>query len=96
MVRPLTESVFSALMLDLMPEGPAAITDFGIETPDHFSALSLAVRQGEISLEDLDRALGNGPLLTKLVRAARSNPHKAISFKTPWDEMHGFKPMKNS
>ncbi len=85
MVRPLTQQLFDSLLLDVWPEGPAAVTDFGIESKAHYQALYYAVRQGEISLEDLDKALGNGPLLTRLARQAPSNPHKSIEFHTPYD-----------
>jgi hypothetical protein len=87
MVRPLAQLLFDAIMLDVWPDGHAAIIDFGLESQEHYEALYYPVRSGEIGLEDLDRALGSGPLLTKLAREARSNPHKGIEFRTPWDGM---------
>jgi hypothetical protein len=87
MIRPVSQILFEALSKNVWPEGPAALTDFGIDTREHFEALSGPVQNGEITLEELDRALGNGPLITKLARGARSNPHKAIEFRTPWDDM---------
>lgn len=47
------------------------------------------MRAGEITAEQLDAALGNGPALTALVRGARSNPHKEIAFVTAWDALGG-------
>jgi hypothetical protein len=87
MVKPLVQHLYDCLKKGVWPDGPAALTDFGIDTRDHFEALANAVVKGEITLEDLNSALGNGPLLTKLVRKARSNLHKDIVFRTPWDEM---------
>lgn len=85
MVRPLVQHLFDSFMKGVWPDGPAAVTDFGIDSDEHYEALSTAVRNGEISAEDLDRALGDGRLLTKLAREAPSNPHKSITFKTPYD-----------
>lgn len=86
MVRPLVQHLFESFKKGVWPEGPAAVTDFGIDSQEHFEALCIPVRKGEISADDLDRALGNGPLLTKLVRQAASNPHISIEFKTPYDD----------
>lgn len=87
MVRPLAQHLYECLKKGLWPEGPAAVTDYGLDSDAHFDALSKAVANGEITLQDLDAALGNGALLTKLVRQAPSNPNKTIVFHTPWDEM---------
>ena len=35
----------------------------------------------------MDAALGKGEQLTALARAARSNPHKDIAFRTDWDDL---------
>ncbi len=85
-IRPVTKNLYQSITLDIYPNTPG-ITDFGISSPKHYEALYYPVRQGEISLEQLEEALGNGPKLTELARAARSNPHKDITFKTPWDDM---------
>jgi hypothetical protein len=87
MVRPLVQHLYESFKKGVWPEGPAAVTDFGIDSREHFEALCIPVRKGEISADDLDRALGNGPLLTMLVRQAPSNPHKSIEFKTPYDNV---------
>jgi hypothetical protein len=43
------------------------------------------IREGEITPEALDAALGDGPKLTALVRETASNPHKDVEFHTSWD-----------
>lgn len=98
MVRPVTQSLFGLIMLDLMPGSPAVMADFGLDgwgaTEDRklaahrrYEALYYPIRAGEITVEQLDQALGNGPKLTLLVRHAPSNPHKEIVFKTAWDDL---------
>jgi len=84
-IRPLSRRVYDAIMSDVWPDGPAAIVDFGLESQEHYEALYYPVRAGEVTLEALDQALGSGPKLTALVRASRSNPHKEIVFRTPYD-----------
>ena len=86
MVRPLTKHLYDSLVAGIWPEGPAAVTDFGIDSQEHYEALCIPVRRGEISADDLDKALGSGPLLTQLTRQAPSNPHKSITFRTPYDD----------
>ncbi len=39
------------------PDGPAALTDFGIDSKEHFEALCMPVRNGEITAEDLEEWL---------------------------------------
>lgn len=67
MLRPVTERVFKAMMMDVWPDSPAALVDFGLDTDAHYAALSRRVRSGAITAEQLDAACGNGPALTKLV-----------------------------
>ena len=80
-MRPVSERLFTALMLDL-PLSPAAICDFGIVSPAHHSALQRAVRSG-VTLQDLDAAFGDGQSLTNLVRGHVPGP--AVVFVTPYD-----------
>ncbi len=87
MVRPLVQELYECLKAGVWPDGPAALTDFGIDSQEHFEALANAVVKGVITAQDLDAALGNGPLLTRLVRGAPANPHKNIVYRTPWDAM---------
>jgi hypothetical protein len=61
--------------------------DFGLKSQEHYEALYYPVREGEITPEQLDVALGKGEQLTALAREARSNPHKQIKFRTDWDDL---------
>lgn len=83
-VRPVTANLVESIMLDGWPR-PAAVVDFGLDTQAHYEAIYYPVRAGELSAEALDAALGDGPALTALVNAARSNPHKGIRFTTAYD-----------
>lgn len=85
-LRSLTTVLYNAIMADCWPDSPAAIVDFGLESQEHYEALYYPVRAEEISLAQLDEALGSGPKLTALVQSAKSNPHKGIVFRTPYDE----------
>ncbi len=85
MLRPLTQRVFDSLMLDVWPDSPAAIVDFGIASESHLGALQHAVRTGAVTVERLDALLGDGPGLTEAVNAAAGNPHLGIVFVTPYD-----------
>jgi hypothetical protein len=53
---------------------------FGLPTPGHLIALSEAYWSGELTLEDLDLAVGNPELLTELVQRSPSNVDKDIVF----------------
>jgi hypothetical protein len=86
MVRPVTSNLVESIYLDTWPR-PAAIVDFGLDSQEHFEALYYPVRNGEIGEEALDKALGDGPALTKLVNGAPSNPHKGIVFSTAYDAL---------
>jgi len=69
-----------ALMLD-MPLSPAAMTDFGASTTEHYAALQATVRAGA-TREDLDAALGSGRELTALVERYTG---RDVAFTTAWD-----------
>lgn len=84
MVRPVTERMIQAVMLDIWPPA-SAICDFGLHTQQHYEAIYYPIREGEITPEQLDDALGNGPKLTALVARCGSNPHKDIVFETDYD-----------
>lgn len=85
-LRPLTEQLVQAIMWDMWP-GPAAVLDFGLDSQRRYEALYYPVRNGEITPEQLEAALGKGPELTRLANGAPSNPHKGIVFKTAWDNL---------
>jgi hypothetical protein len=85
-VRDTTRNLVDAIWLDVWPR-PGAIVDFGLKSQEHYEAIYYAVRNGEISSEALDAALGSGEKLTALARSSPSNPHKDIEFATDWDGM---------
>lgn len=68
---------------------PAARVDFGIDSQAHFEALREAVRSDQITNQQLDAALGNGPKLTALVNGIKGCNPKGIVFVTAWDVLHG-------
>lgn len=86
-MRPLTKKLFDAIMLDLWPEGNATVVDFGIDSQAHYEALYGPIREGEITIEQLDAAICDGAKLTALVKDCSSNPHKGIVFRTAWDDL---------
>lgn len=97
MIRPLTKQLVEAMWMDVWP-GFAAQVDFGLdgwgatgdrqqERQRRYEALYYPIREGEITEEQLDAALGSGPKLTELVNKCRHNPHKGIVFQTPYDAM---------
>jgi hypothetical protein len=85
-VKPVTRGLIEAIVFKDLPT-PAALNDFGIESPRHYEAISRPLLNDEITFAQLDAAYGNGPKLTELVNAAASNPHKGIVFETPWDHI---------
>jgi hypothetical protein len=87
-VRPATRALVTAIALDTYPGVPTC-ADFGIRSQRHYEALYYPLRNAEITPGQLEAALGDGPKLTALVNAAPSNPHRGITFETPWD---GLKP----
>lgn len=87
-VRPVTANFVESILLDCWPR-PAAVVDFGLVSQAHYEALYYPVRAGEITLEALDAALGDGKSLTALVNAARSNPHRGLVFRTAYDGLEG-------
>jgi hypothetical protein len=85
-IRDTTRNLVEAIWLDAWPRA-GAIVDFGLNSQEHYEALYYPVREGEITPEQLDGALGKGGQLTALARSARSNPHREIAFRTSWDEL---------
>ena len=83
-VRPVTREVYEALILDIWPS-PAGIVDFGLESPAHLGALQHAIRYDDVTIEQLDAALGNGEALQALV--SKTNPYRNARFRTKWDEI---------
>lgn len=85
-IKPVTAKMFFSVCLDQWPS-PAACVDFGVDSQSHYEALYYPIRAGEISEIELDKVLGNGPEITKLVQSCESNPHKDIVFTTAYDCM---------
>jgi len=92
MVRPLTQKLIDAVLMDEYPNSNAVIVDFGIDSQEHYEALYYPIRHEEITPEQLDEALGNGAKLTQLVKNAPSNPHKDIVFHCLWDDLEPEEP----
>jgi hypothetical protein len=78
-LRSTTRNLVDSIFLDVWPR-TAAIVDFGIESQEHYESLYYPVREGEITAEQLDAAMGKGDVLTALARSAPSNPHKDIVY----------------
>lgn len=53
---------------------------FGLPAPGHLIALSEAYWSGDLTIEDLDHAVGKPELLTELVRRSPSNQYKDVRF----------------
>jgi hypothetical protein len=87
-IRDTTRNLLEAIALDAWPRA-GAIVDFGLDGQEHYEALYHGVRNGEITPEALDAALGRGDRLTALARAAASNPHRDVEFHTSWDALRG-------
>ena len=85
-VRDTTRNLVESIMFDVWPRR-GAIVDFGLKSQEHYEALYYPIREGEITPEQLDAALGKGDALTALARSARTNPHKEIAFRTDWDDL---------
>jgi hypothetical protein len=85
-IRDTTRNLIESIWLDAWPRN-AAIVDFGLDSQAHYEAIYYGVREGEITPEALDAALGKGDQLTALTRSSPSNPHRDIVFRTSWDEM---------
>ena len=86
--RPTACSLFEAIWLDIPANLPAS-TDFGIETQEHYNAIYYAVRNGDLSLERLDAALGDGKKITALVNSVEGCNPERLKFYTFWDELYG-------
>ena len=85
-IRRVTNSPVTAVLFDVWP-ARADTTDFGIRTQDHHESLHHRLRHGDISLESLDAALGEGHKLAEPVKGAAYNPHLGVVFRTAWDEL---------
>jgi len=78
--RPTAQRTYVALTLDMWPDSPAAIADFWLTDQEHYEALYYPVRAGQITVEDLDRVLGDPEAITGLAASMPANPHRNIVF----------------
>jgi hypothetical protein len=80
--------LIDAVMFDLYPS-MSVCCDYGIETNAIYTSFQRAVRSGQVVEEDLLKALGNGPALTKLLNACECNQgvDRQVTVTTPYDEM---------
>jgi hypothetical protein len=76
------------LFVGLMDSVPTAeimnqvMKSFGMPTVQHLTAAFSAFLAGELTVEDLDRSIGDPALLTEIVNRCPSNPYKGIVFST--------------
>lgn len=74
-------------MLDQMPAVPAVLFDFGFDQDANFTALyrayHKAVREGLVTPQEFDDAVGNGPKLTAIAQRA----DKSVTVTTPYDSI---------
>ena len=80
-VRPVAQNCYDSLMMDVWPR-PAAVVDFGLDSPQHYAALQRAIRAGA-TVEELDAALGSGKRIAALV--AKYVPGEETIFATAYD-----------
>lgn len=88
--RPTARRMFEAVLMDLWPDSPAAITDFWLTDQKHYEALYYPIRRSEITVEDLGQVLGDPEAITDLVNSMPSNPHKGIVFGEPPSGGNGY------
>jgi hypothetical protein len=85
-VRDSTRYLLEAIYFGTKPRD-AAVVDFGIDSVQHLYALAVPVLKGEITPQQLDQALGNGAMLTRLAREAPSSVDNQITFDMPWHQL---------
>ena len=87
--RPLGDlTMATRLVADLFQDAwpsPATVVDFGIDSEQHMRALRNAVCAG-VTAYDLDRVMGDGPAITRLVRSAPCQPYVDVEFRTAYDD----------
>ena len=83
-VRPVMRHLIESILLDVWPNH-TAIVDFGIDSQEHYEALYYPVREHEIMPEILDRAFGNGQMLTAMVRYAPAIRIRTSALRKSWD-----------
>lgn len=84
-MRTVTQNLVESLLLDVLPR-PAAICDFGIDSPEHYAALKFGYIGEFYTDEELDEALGDGQKITALV-ARQGGSFGKVVFRTAYDDM---------
>ena len=79
----MARSMVDCLVLDRWPS-PATTIDYGIQSQEHLGALQHAVLAG-VTAYDLDRVMGDGPAITRLVRSIPDQPYAHVKFDTAYD-----------
>lgn len=100
-IRPATKRLVGNLTLDL-PMDPPLMTDFGIDSDDHYRALravlfnedhaetpEAAAGAAKKRMRFLDDAHGNGPRLNALVKLYAPEYADRVTFQTSWDVIYG-------
>ena len=86
--RPLNDRAMAKQLVQCIDNNewpsPATCLDFGIDETRHFGALQYAVKLG-VTDYDLDRVIGDGPAITRLVRGIPGQPYADIEFRTAYD-----------
>ncbi len=88
--RPLDDVTMATNLVDdlIRDQWPSMATamDFGIDSGRHLAALQYAVGAGVMAY-DLDRVIGDGPAITRLVRSIPGQPYDDVVFQTPYDDV---------
>lgn len=79
----MAQNLVDALCLDVWPS-PATIVDFGIASERHYGVLQHAVGCG-ITAYELDRVIGDGTAITRLVRSTLGRQYTDVLFVTSYD-----------
>lgn len=89
--RPLSDLGMATRLVASLHDGhwpsPATVVDFGIDSRKHLGALGYAVRYG-VTAYELDRVMGDGRAITKLVGNMPYQPFKDIRFRTVYDDVN--------
>lgn len=80
------QELINCIWTDQMP-GFAARIDFGINSQKIFGALQYGLRHMHFIERDLEKAVCNGPALTKLVDRPDNPYGNGLTIKTIWDDM---------
>ena len=81
--RELAQHLYDSLALDTWPR-PAAVIDWGIDTPSHLGALQHAIKSGATAA-DLDDACGSGERINALIAKFNFGRYPDITFATVYD-----------